>query len=105
MVKKKNQKKINKKTETYYICPHCGTLTTEKKILAECEWGGQGMCDCEFTRYYWAPEFDNLDVDTPRIYHEYVQLSKEWFDFLKDIKNDVLRVDAFSQIPGIERLR
>ena len=109
MVKKENKKpnkptKSKKTKQIYYICPNCGSLTTEKKLLDEGEWGGNGMCDCEFTRFYWAPEYGDLDVDTPRIYHEYVQLSKKWFDFLKDVDNDVLRVNTFNQIPGIERL-
>ena len=90
--------------KTCYICPNCGILKTEGKILDDISAGGTDMCDCEFTRYFWNPEYDNLDVDTPRIYHEYVQISEEWHTFLKDIFNDVLRIQAFKQIPGIKRM-
>jgi len=91
--------------EQYFICPYCADLKTFTSMLADCEMGGPGMCDCQFTTLFWNPEFQDLDVDTPRIYHEYVNISKEWFDSLKEISNDILRRDAFNQIPRIERLK
>ncbi len=107
--KPKNQinkpKKIRKRKEKYFICPYCGDLKTFISILADCEMGGPGMCDCQFTTLYWNPECQDLDVDTPRTYHEYVRISKEWFECLGEIFNDVLRRDAFKQIPGIMRLK
>lgn len=103
-MKKSETKTIRKKKEKYFICPYCADLTTWTKILLEAENGGPGMCDCQFTTLFWNPEFQDLDADTPRIYHEYVKISKSWYDCLKDQENDVIRRDAFKQIPGIMRL-
>jgi len=97
-------KKKSKNKEKYFICPYCADLTTFTKILLEAESGGPGMCDCQFTTLFWNPEFQDLDVDTPRVYHEYVEISKSWYDCLNEIYNDVLRRDAFKEIPGIMRL-
>jgi len=93
-----------KRKEKYYICPYCAELKTFTSILTDCESGGPGMCDCQFTTLFWNPEFQDLDVDTPRLYHEYTQISKEWYECLKREDNYVLRKDMFKQIPGIERL-
>lgn len=112
MVKPKQPKKQTKKVkqhrkrkEKYFICPYCGDLKTFTSILADCEMGGPGMCDCQFTTLFWNPEFQDLDVDTPRVYHEYVEICQDWFEYLKGISNDVLRIDVFKQIPGIMRLK
>ena len=94
-----------KRKEQYFICPYCADLKTFTSILADCEMGGPGMCDCQFTTLFWNPEFQDLDVDTPRVYHEYVEINKSWFGCLKEISNDILRRDALKQIPGIERLK
>jgi|GEM_PF-2287511 len=98
------EKKYRKRKETYHICPYCAELKTFTSILTDCESGGPGMCDCQFTTLFWNPEFQGLDVDTPKTYHEYTQISKVWYDCLKEEVNDVLRRDMFKQIPGIERL-
>ena len=116
-MKKKTNKKLNKKKqlikkevvhrqrkERYFICPCCAELKTWTSILSDCECGGPGMCDCQFTTLFWNPEFQDLDVDTPRIYHEYTEISNSWYDCLKEIYNDILRRDALKQIPGIMRL-
>jgi len=92
-----------KRKEKYFICPYCADLTTWTKILLEVEIGGPGFCDCQYTTLFWNPGFQDLDVDTNRIYHEYTEISESWYDCLKDIYNDVLRKDAFKQIPGIMR--
>lgn len=102
---KKTKKQIKKKKETYYVCPYCADLKTFTSILADCEMGGPGMCDCQFITLFWNPEFQDLDVDTPRIYHEYVEISKGWFDCLGNILNDRLRIDALKEIPRLERLK
>ena len=105
--KRKIVKKIihRQRKEKYFICPYCADLKTFTSILADCESGGPGMCDCQFTTLFWSPEFQDLDVDTPRIYHEYVQISKDWYDCLKEKFNDVLRRDTFKQIPILERMK
>jgi len=102
---KKKEVVHRKRKEKYYICPYCAELKTFTSILTDCESGGPGMCDCQFTTLFWNPEFQDLDVNTSRIYHEYVQISKEWYECLKNINKGVLRIDAFKQIPGIERLK
>ncbi len=93
-----------KRRERYFICPYCVELKTWTSILADLEMGGPGMCDCQFTTLFWNPEFQDLDVETNRIYHEYTKISKSWYDCLKAETNHVLRRDAFKQIPGIMRL-
>jgi len=98
-------KMIRKRKEKYFICPYCADLKTDISRLADCEMGGPGMCDCQFTTLFWNSNCQDLDTDTPRIYHEYVEISKDWFDCLGDIFNDVLRRDAFKEIPGIMRLK
>ena len=101
---KQSKTKPRKKKEKYFICPYCADLTTWTKILLEAESGGPGFCDCQYTTLFWSPELQDLDVDTPKLYHEYTEISKSWYDCLNDIHNDVLRRDAFKQIPGIMRL-
>ena len=93
-----------KRKERYFICPYCAELKTWTSMLADREMGGPGMCDCQFTTLFWNPEFQDLDIETLRIYHEYVEISESWYDDLKNILNDVLRREAFNQIPGIMRL-
>jgi len=93
-----------KRKEKYYICPYCAELKTFTSILTDCESGGPGMCDCQFTTLFWNPEFQDLDVDTPKTYHEYVQISEDWYNCLNVEENNVLRKDMFKQIPGIERM-
>ena len=106
MVKKEKPKKqIRKRREKYFICPYCADLRTFTSILADCEMGGPGMCDCQFITLFWNPKYQDLDVDTPRTYHDPINISKEWFDCLGEIPNDVLRLDAFRQIPRLQRLR
>lgn len=100
----KKSNKIKPRKEKYYICPYCADLKTFTSILADCESGGPGMCDCQFTTLFWNPESQDLDVNTPRIYHEYVRISEEWYDCLKEIDNNVLRRNAFKQIPPYRRL-
>ena len=100
----KKQKRYRKRKEKYFICPYCADLKTFTSILADCEAGGPGMCDCQFTTLFWNPEFQDLDVDTNRIYHEYVNISKEWYDCLKKYSNHILRRNAFNQIPILKRL-
>jgi hypothetical protein len=102
IMKKANKTKQRK--EKYCICPYCAELKTFTSILADCESGGPGMCDCQFTTLFWNPEFQDLDVDTNRIYHEYIQISKDWYDYLMKENNSILRRDTFKQIPSIERL-
>lgn len=97
-------KKPRKRKERYFICPYCADLKTWTRILADCECGGPGMCDCQFTTLFWNPEFQDLDVDTPRVYHEYVEISESWYECLKEYWNNVIRIDAFKQIPGIMRM-
>ena len=99
------KKKSRQRKEKYFICPYCADLKTFTSILADCESGGPGMCDCQFTTLFWSPEFQDLDVDTPRIYHEYVQISEGWYECLKGKFNDVLRRDAFREIPRLKRLK
>jgi len=107
MVKQKQIKKKQnrRRKEKYYICPYCGDLKTFTSILADCEQGGPGMCDCQFTQVYWDQDYQDLNIDTSRIYHEYIQISKKWYEYLKKIHNDVLRLDALRQIPRLERLK
>lgn len=100
----KKANKIRQRKEKYFICPYCADLKTFTSILADCESGGPGMCDCQFTTLFWNPESQDLDVNTNRIYHEYAEVSKEWYEALGREMNDVLREDMFSQIPSIERL-
>lgn len=102
--KSHKKKQTRTRKEKYYICPYCAELKTFTSILTDCESGGPGMCDCQFTTLFWNPEFQDLDIETNRIYHEYVQISKEWYECLKDISKGVLRIDAFKQIPRMERL-
>lgn len=102
--RKIKEKKYRQRKEKYYICPYCADLKTFTSILADCESGGPGMCDCQFTTLFWNPEFQDLDVDTPRIYHEYVKISKDWYDYLIKENNNILRRDVFRQIPSTERL-
>lgn len=106
--KQKKSKSYNlstrKKKEQYFICPYCADLTTLTKILLEAEIGGPGFCDCQYTTLFWSPEFQDLDVDTNRVYHEYVEISKSWYDCLKGWDNEIIRRDAFKQIPGPMRL-
>lgn len=100
----KKPKQIRRRKEKYFICPYCGELKTFTSILADCEMGGPGMCDCQFTTLYWNSECQDLDVNTQRTYHDHVQISEEWFECLGDINNDILRIDAFNQIPRLMRL-
>ncbi len=93
-----------KKKETYFICPYCAELTTGTKILLEAESGGPGFCDCQYTTLFWSPEFQDLVVGTGKMYHEYTEISKSWYDCLKEYDNNILRRDAFEQIPAIRRL-
>lgn len=102
--KKKVIKEPRKRKEKYYICPYCADLKTFTSILTDCESGGPGMCDCQFTTLFWSPEFQGLDINTHRIYHEYVQISEDWYKCLDMEENNILRRDMFKQIPGIERL-
>lgn len=101
---KQSKTKPRKNKEEYFICPYCADLTTGTKILLEAESGGPGFCDYQFTTLFWSPKFQDLDVDTNRIYHEYTEISKSWYDCLDEIPNDILKRDAFKQIPGIMRL-
>ena len=98
-------KQIRKRKEKYFICPHCADLKTFTSILADCEMGGPGVCDCQFTTLFWNSSCQDLDIDTPRVYHEHVEISKDWFDCLGNILNDVLRRDAFKEIPRLQRLK
>ena len=88
------------KKERYFICPNCAQLTTWSDILSEIENSGSvGMCYCQFTNVFWSEKFDDLDVTTDRIFVEYVEISKKWYEYLKNERNDVLRLKAFQTIP------
>jgi hypothetical protein len=85
--------------ERYFICPNCGELTTWNQILRECGSGGVGLCGCGFTHPFWSEGYDCIDIETPRIYHGYIEINKDLFDRLKSEKNDVLRLRAFNCVP------
>ena len=89
------------KKRKYYICPYCAELKTEFSILADCEKGGPGMCDCQFTTLFWNPEFQDLALDTSRRYYDYVEISESWYNCLIKFKNNIIRGDAFKEIPRL----
>lgn len=93
MVKKKLEK-----FEKYYICPECGDLTTETKILEECSNGGMDMCYCKFSVPYWNDELECFDVVFPREYVRYEETGFEFYDFLKD-KDTASRLRYFELVP------
>jgi ATP-dependent helicase/DNAse subunit B len=101
MVRKINSK-TKKKIEKYYICPSCATLITETEILNECEEGGNGLCDCDFITHYF--DETGFDIETSRIYHKYLRISKPIYNYLKTIKNDVKRLETFFSVPINKRL-
>lgn len=84
----------------YYICESCGHLTTEKEQLELAEnSGGNGLCDCEFTTPFWNKKFDDLDVQTDRIYKQFTEINERWYNELKKQSNEVLRLRMFRCIP------
>lgn len=96
------EKKVKEK---YLICPSCGETTTWTKVLKEVEFGGSvGMCYCEFLTNYWNEEYNNFDVQTDRIFNNYIEVSKKIYDWLKSEKNNVLRLKMFKTIPKNKRL-
>lgn len=86
-------------TESYYICPNCGELTTETDRLEECGSGGNGYCGCEFTISRWSEEYETLDAECQRYYSDYIPISKDLFEELNNEKNTKLRLDEFNTIP------
>lgn len=86
--------------EKYFICEHCGELITWSQILRECKSGGQGLCMCDFTTPFWNEEYNCIDIDTPRIYYDYVEINKNLFERLKLEGNEVLRLRAFNCVPN-----
>ncbi len=65
------------KKEKYYICPICAELVTESERLKSAEnSGANGMCYCPFTEPFWNEVIDELDVQTPREFQAYTEISK-----------------------------
>jgi len=85
--------------EKYFICIDCGNLNTWSNILRECENGGQGLCSCEFCVPFWSKKFNCIEIDTLRIYNDYIEISKDLFEKLKLEHNEVLRLRAFNCVP------
>ena len=85
--------------EKYWICSHCGNLTTENQILRECENGGNGYCSCDFMMPFWSNKYNCIDVDTPREYNDYTEISEDLFERLKSETNEVLRLRTFNCVP------
>lgn len=85
----------------YYICPNCGELTTEKEILEDISCGGSDMCTCKYTKYYWNEEDKEFDVDYPRIYSPYKEININLYSFLKDIYNDVIRLNYYQEFKDL----
>ena len=85
--------------EKYYICSHCGELKTQSQILNECGNGGMGLCNCEFMIPFWSEKYDCIDIDTPRIYNDYTEISEDLYNRLKSEHNEVLRLNSFNCVP------
>jgi hypothetical protein len=98
------------KNEKYYICPKyyicagCGNLTTQTKISEEIDMSGLGMCDCEFMAWEWSEEFQNIEPWYPRVYNDWMEISKKWYDILLGEENAILRLRMFSAIPKSKRM-
>jgi len=72
-----------KVSEKYYICPNCGDLTTQTKILEEISGGSCGMCYCEFNR--------------GRILNKYKRVNKQLWKELKKLKTNKLRLKRYNK--------
>lgn len=93
-----------KTNEKFYICPECGELTTQSRILEEIEsQGGPGLCTCMFIEIVYNRELDDLDPYTARRYPQYIEISQKWYDALKHQNNHAKRLKVFRTIPK-ERL-
>ena len=86
--------------EHFYICHECGELATESGILEEIgNCGGPGLCSCLFSEMYYNEEINDLDVKTNRIFTQWTEISKKWYEDLKGWENHVVRLRVFRGIP------
>ena len=89
-----------KKKEKYFICPSCGILQTESEILKDVRMSGSvGMCYCQFSTQYWDEKINDFDVDTPRIFVDFIEIKKEMYEGLRKQINTALRLQMFRTIP------
>ncbi len=99
---KKTKKEIIdslEKKEIYYICSLCGSLNTQSQILNECENGGNGYCSCDSTQPFWSEEYNCIDIETPREYNDYIEISEDLFNKLESETNEVLRLRMLNCVP------
>lgn len=95
-----NDSRIDETIPTkFYICPECGELVTNEDIHHDCESGGVGLCNCDFTMYDWDGDIGELTLEFPRVYHDYVEISEQIFASLNGIQNAAARLKAFGRIP------
>jgi hypothetical protein len=90
---------INFLEEKYYICPSCGELTTKTQIEREMEYGGMGLCWCEYCDYQWDTTSQSFEPIYFKNYPEYVRISEYLYHELNKQKNTVLRLREFNTIP------
>ena len=72
---------MKKLKESCYICPICGDLTTETKILEEVSGGSCGMCYCEF--------------DDRRTLNKYKKINRKLWEELMGFRTNNLRLKRY----------
>jgi len=95
---------MSKTKMKYYICPHCGELATDKSRENDCSMGGVGLCMCKYMAFEWSKKYNNLEPWFPRVYPDYVEISRYWHTCLNNEKNAVCRLEMFYKIPDDKRM-
>ena len=87
--------------EGYFICLSCGTLTTSSELEEVCSNGGLPYCDCMYSQLVWNGK--DFDYEVLGAYIGFKNIPKKIYDVLKTIKNDVVRLETFKQVPNKRR--
>lgn len=83
----------------YYIYPSCGEITTKEKICEDIEYGGMGLCGCEYIKMIWNSQEKDFEPDYYRCYPEWIEISELIANKLLSVENHVTRLEMFSTVP------
>ena len=84
--------------ELFFICPHCASLATSQELDKEVKAGGMGLCDCEYMKLEWDSDLQDFQPIYYRVYHDRIEIHKEFYDKLKEESNSVRRLEMFDSV-------
>jgi hypothetical protein len=82
----------------FYICLHCGELTTSQQLDDNVAMGGAGSCYCQFMTLVWSQQYQDFEPEYFREFTDYTEIPEAVYRGLSKQSNHVLRLEMLRTV-------